>query len=41
MKRWPLLEAEWGGVGWDEVTTTAGELGVEELQLEVVDEESG
>lgn len=39
----PLLcmEAEWGGVGWEEVTTTAGELGVEELQLEVLEEESG
>ena len=32
--------AEWGGVGCD-VTMTAGELGVEELQLEVFDEESG
>jgi len=34
------MEAECGGVG-AEVTMTAGELGVEELQLEVVDEESG
>ena len=32
--------AEWGGVGWD-VTITAGELGVEELQLDVFDDESG
>ena len=32
--------AEWGGVGCD-VTITAGELGVEELQLDVFDDESG
>ena len=31
------IDAEWGGVA---VTMTAGELGVEELQLEVFDEES-
>lgn len=33
-------EAECGGVGC-EVTITAGELGVEELQLDVFDDESG
>lgn len=33
-------EAEWGGVGCD-VTITAGELGVDELQLDVFDDESG
>ena len=31
------MDAEWGGVV---VTITAGELGVDELQLDVLDEES-
>ena len=34
------MDAEWGGVGPPEVTMTAGELGVDELQLEVLELES-
>jgi hypothetical protein len=35
------MEAECGGVGPPDVTMTAGELGVDELQLEVLELESG
>ena len=34
------MDAEWGGVGPPEVTMTAGELGVDELQLDVLELES-